>query len=657
MGNIELGAYRELFLEEVDEQLQIMDDNLLLIEQQGEGKEMIQSLFRAAHTIKGSAAAMGVESMKNLTHEMEQILDMVRSRELRVTSGMIDVLFECLDMLRAIKEDLLQGTEISVHIEGLLERLQDMTLNQRNKEIFAYPTMVDLDNNRVKWEIQIAIVSACEMKMARCMVIYNKLQEHAKVIECLPSLDKVLENGNYENLRIICETDMDRSQIEELLHTMMDVERIEVFEWRDQETRVSSSESKATVGPVLQVSNRRNSQSIRVNVEQMEQLMNLVGELVISQTRINQVKANLLKKFNADEDVEELEHVSDTVNRVVSDLQDQIMKARMLPIEQLFNRFPRMVRDLKHDLNKEVDLSLEGTHTELDRSLIEELGDPMIHLIRNALDHGIESSEERLRKGKPAKGRLRIAASHDDNRVVITVEDDGAGIDADRMKQSAVEKGLLQIEEASRLSDQEAVQLIFQAGFSTAAKVSEVSGRGVGMDIVRSDIERLNGLIEIDTTKGKGTRFEIKLPLTLAIITGLLVKLNDRTFIIPMGNVTEILRISLKEIKTVHGEEVIMNRQRVIPLVWLHDRLGVVRDDSIADKKIPLVIVGSAEKRVALAVDELVGNQEIVIKPLGDYVGKTDSISGATILGDGRVAFILDVSDLFNLSWKNKDLH
>jgi two-component system chemotaxis sensor kinase CheA len=319
----------------------------------------------------------------------------------------------------------------------------------------------------------------------------------------------------------------------------------------------------------------------------------------------------------------------------------------MLPIEQLFNRFPRMVRDLTRDLGKEIDLAIEGKDTELDRTLIEEIADPLIHLIRNAVDHGIEKPDTREQSGKNRTGTLTIRAAHEDNQVVIYVEDDGAGIDPIKMKKSALDKGVISVEEAELLSDREAIGLIFRPGFSTASIVSDVSGRGVGMDIVRSHIEKLNGLIDIETKLGQGTSFKIRLPLTLAIIIGLLVKMHEQTFIIPMSNIAEIVRVTSKDIETVRGQSVIVLRNQVIPIVWMHDNFNISRMEN-GRSHIPLVIVGSAEKRLALAVDELIGNQEIVIKSLGSYIGKVDCIAGSTILGDGKVALILDISGIIN---------
>lgn len=306
-----------------------------------------------------------------------------------------------------------------------------------------------------------------------------------------------------------------------------------------------------------------------------------------------------------------------------------------------------MIRDLSRDLGKEIDLAMEGKETELDRTLIEEIADPLIHLIRNAIDHGIEKPETRESAGKNRKGTLRIRAAHEDNQVVIYVEDDGSGIHPAKMRESARNKGIITSEEADALSDREAIDLIFRPGFSTASIVSDVSGRGVGMDIVRSHIEKLNGMIDIETALGKGTCFKIKLPLTLAIIVGLLVKLHQQTFIIPMSNIAEIVRIPYEDIRTIRGQQVVLLRNQVIPIVWLHVHFQIPRVER-AKSHIQLVIVGSAEKRMALAVDELIGNQEVVIKSLGSYVGKVDCIAGSTILGDGKVALILEVSGIIN---------
>jgi two-component system chemotaxis sensor kinase CheA len=353
-------------------------------------------------------------------------------------------------------------------------------------------------------------------------------------------------------------------------------------------------------------------------------------------------------KFGRDDLVQDLGQMSDHFTRIIGELQESVMKVRMLPIEQLFNRFPRLIRDLSQSLGKDVELILEGKETELDRTLIEEIGDPLIHILRNSVDHGIEFPEVRRERGKPAKGQVMLRAMHEDNQVLIVVKDDGGGIDSGKLLQKAISLKLISPAEAEQYTQREAIELIFHPGLSTASQVSDISGRGVGMDIVRAGIEKINGRIDIETVRGQSTEFKIRLPLTLAIITGLLVTVNTSTYIIPMSNVAEIVRLSFEEIRNVKSVPMITIRDQVIPIVWLHDCLGYPKHIKHG-KRIPVVIIARAEKRYALAVDELLGNQEIVIKSLGTFVGQTEGIAGATILGNGKVALILEIGGIIRM--------
>ena len=431
---------------------------------------------------------------------------------------------------------------------------------------------------------------------------------------------------------------------------MMELEDIQVLPYYFQE----SYQKGETAGILADETNKNENsqpkgktivhstpQTVRVDVDRIEQIMNLVGELVIEQTRIAQVSQTLNQSYASDPAVEELLGVANHVSRVISELQENVMKTRMLPVQQLFNRFPRMVRDLAQNLNKDIDLIFEGGQTEMDRTIIEEIHDPLIHIIRNSIDHGIESPKERLHKGKKKQGIVKISAFHQENNVILTIEDDGRGIDIPKIKSSAVQKQILSQQEADNLSEDEAINLIFTSGFSTATTVSDISGRGVGMDIVRNQIDKLNGIIDVETAKDYGTKFTIKLPLTLAILSGLLVKINKDTFALPMSNVLEIVRMPVQEIQYVKGQSVAVIREKVLPLIWLHDYFRIPRNNE--KKNLFLVVLGVAEKRFGLVVDQLIGNQEIVVKPLGSYVGKIEGFSGATILGDGSVACILDV--------------
>jgi len=702
-----LSEYREVFLEELEEQLQLMDEEILKLEQEEDCSQVVQSLFRAAHTLKGSSAAMGYDVMKNLTHEMEQLLDLVRSGKRGVTGKLIDRLFYALDHLKLLKLDIVDGgggtgIDISVCVRQLRSYASGEEVDGETPAIvkagaemeteagtgagtgefggmesfkaqepnFAKPPLplnvrlkagecLDQGLN-VHW-IFVRIAESCAIKGARAFVIQSGLAEWGEVLFASPEMEELPEQSGEAADIAFLHAGPERSagDLQTLVSDMMDVAEARVEAVSSEEFELVQPQLTAALPlepavPAVQsvrneergagTSVKGKAQTIRVSVERLEHLMNLVGELVIDQTRIHEVERVQRRRFN-DPSVEELGHISDHLSRIIGDLQESVMKTRMLPIEQLFNRFPRMIRDLSRDLGKEIELVIEGKDTELDRTLIEEIADPLIHLIRNALDHGIEKPEIRQSKGKPAKGTLTIRAAHEDNQVVIYVIDDGAGIDAQKMRNSAIGKGVITEEEASYLSERESVELIFRPGFSTAAVVSDVSGRGVGMDIVKSHIEKLNGLIEIETAVGQGTCFKIKLPLTLAIIEGLLVRLSGQTYIIPMSNIAEIVRVTPEDIKTVRGQSVILLRNQVIPVAWIHEYFRLPKPEG-HKPYISLVIVGSAEKRLAMVVDELIGNQEIVIKSLGSYIGKVPGIAGGTILGDGSVALIMEIAGL-----------
>lgn len=722
-----LSEYKEVFLEELDEQLQLMDEVIMQLERNCESGEVIQSLFRAAHTLKGSSAAMGFEEMKRLTHRMEHLLDLVRSKERTVTPPLIDLLFRSLDSLKLMKEDILTQDCITVDVSACLLALERFDSKAADAAAHGMPSTAENEAGqaasgttddvaasglkrpelslsirlhmksaleqglRLSW-VSVRLSPDCFIQGARAYVIQTMLAEWGEVLLASPDYESIGENGaDSLELTYLYAGTQEPSELAAMTAGLADVASAQAepvlpeeaeMDYRAREheeappapvaataaptTAAPAKAETAATGGLSNLSNRQpaspqpassppspqppaaakpKAQTIRVSVERLDDLMNLVGELVIDQTRIQQVARTQRRRFQ-DDSVGELGHIADHLSRIIGDLQESVMKARMLPIEQLMGRFPRMIRDLSRDLGKELELVMEGQDTELDRTLIEEIADPLIHLIRNAVDHGLELPEVRERAGKPRQGILRIKAAHEDNQVVIYVEDDGAGIDPAKMRSSAVGKGIITQEEADALGDREAIDLIFRPGFSTAQRVSDVSGRGVGMDIVASHIEKLNGMIDIRSELGRGTTFKIKLPLTLAIIVGLLVKCGGQTLIIPMSNIAEIVRVPAEEIRSVRGQPVVLIRNQVIPVADIRDRFGVPGTID-GRKQIPLVIIGSAEKRLALTVDELIGNQEIVIKSLGSYIGKVEGIAGATILGDGSVALILEISALF----------
>lgn len=652
----DMSVYREAFMEELADQLERIEQDLLAIEQQVTDP-LVQSIFRAAHTIKGSSAAMEFGEMKLLTHEMEHLLDLVRGRRLDVDDALIELLFQALDLLKRLRDQYANGgpyADINGMLAGLRGFVQDkdealpqialpeLSPEQRQRAVDAVRSGYRL------LAVQIRLAEECPMKGARFYLIADKIAGSiGPVVMTDPALPTEMqgEDADYGTVRLLIGSRAEAVRVKRDISADTDVHKVQAVDYKlaDPAVEMLSDPAFKESAAVPEERQKQGAQTIRVSVERLEQLMNLVGELLIDQTSLAELKRTAYQRFPHEEFTERLGDVSDHMARIVGELQESVMKARMLPIEHMFNRFPRMVRDLSRNLGKEIELVLDGTETELDRTLIEEIGDPLIHLVRNALDHGIEAPEARVGKGKPERGRVRLNSYHEDNQVVITVEDDGAGIRPEIIKQSAVRKGLITEELAGRLTEQEAVHLIFQPGFSTASAVSEISGRGVGMDIVRNQIERLNGLISIRTAPDEGTCFTIRLPLTLAIITGLMVKVSGRDYVIPMNNVSEIVRIPRDEIQRIQGDDVILIRDQVIPLVRLHEIMGYPAPASFG-KNVPVVLIGSMDKKVALAVDETIGNQEIVIKTLPPMLGKLEHVAGATILGNGRVALILEAA-------------
>lgn len=671
-SDFDVSQYLNIFLDEAEEQLQALDEGLIFLEKNHADVDLLNRIFRAAHTLKGSSASMGFEKMAHLTHDMENVLDKLRQGELAVSTHIIDLLLKCLDTLKLLKEQIAAGQEGAVETEELIHQLravlEGQALAQEEAAASSEPQELgfqlnDIEQNLVRaaevkgyrvWHIQVTLVPDCLMKAARAYIVFNNLKDMGEVIKTLPTTDEIEAENFGDSFQLVLITNEDADIIENVIKSVSEIKDVVVHPVSlDQEQQVETAEPELALNDfqnqakeqVEAVRERKVSRTVRVDVQRLENLMNLVGELVIDRTRLAQVGNGLKNNLQSEEMLETLEEVSVHIGRITSDLQEEIMKARMFPVEQVFNRFPRMVRDLAHKAGKEVDFIVEGRETELDRTVIEEIGDPLIHLLRNAIDHGIEDPAARARAGKSNKGTVKLKAFHQENQIVITVADDGRGMDPGEIKRKAVEKGLISPEEAARLSEREALNLIFYPGFSTKSQVSDVSGRGVGMDIVRSNIEKINGIIDIETTPGQGTVFTIKLPLTLAINRSLLVHIDDRVFAFPLSNVVEIINVAQKEIKYMQRQEVIVVRGEVLPLFWLDTLLDIKHSGDRA-QKFPVVIVGVAERRVGIAVDELLGEQEIVIKSLGEFIGQVPGLAGATIMGDGKVALILDVRGL-----------
>jgi len=671
-----------IFQEELEEKLQIINDNILLLEQQQATPEVIQEIFRSAHTIKGSSAVMGYDKMTGLTHEIESLFDQIRQNRLQITPGLVDVLFEAMDTLTELKEEIVGGTENSTDITLLLSKIararennfepadiqgESGALNNVEKPAseagsVSGPTapLPDIEVDETLEEIireaelrgyyayamQISFEDDCQMKEVRAFLLFETMEQAGEIIKTNPPAEDI-QSGRFDTsiaLVIITQSDMD--QVKNLALSVAEI-RAAHIKLLEPASAQHIDTTQPTADPEKTArQDRKTIKTVRVDVEKLDSLMNLVGELVIDRTRLERFVDVFENSHGADELVEDIIEISSHLGQVTTDLQDEIMKARMLPVAQVFNRFPRMVRDITHKLNKDIEFLVDGKETELDRNVIEVIGDPLIHLLRNSIDHGIEKPQVRQRLGKPPKGMLQLKASYVESHIVITVEDDGRGIDVQKLKDKALKSGLISLEQHRQMGDREAMDLIFQPGFSTIEEdsVSDISGRGVGMDIVRTQIESINGTVDYVTWPGRGTRFSVKLPLTLAIIRSLMVEHAGRTYAFPLTYVVETLNLSRSEIKRIRHSEVIVVRGQVYPLKRLEDTFNLA--PGATGDKIYVVIVGSGERKMGVVVDKLLGEQEIVIKSLGAYLGQVEGLAGAAILGDGKVSLIIDVRGL-----------
>lgn len=800
----------KLFMSEGEEQLEILSQDILRLEQEGDtNTELLQEIFRAAHTLKGSSGAIGHTRLARLTHACETVLDQVRHHTLPVNTILVDLMLQGLDALRVLLDEVVTSVESDITIDtlvvslnelasgktadkqtapaekaapviqapvasatataagknswqvvcsfasdcllpaaralqalfagrtlgdviqtdppitaiedGSLTMLHNMTLtieSDRDSQEFTKECLATIeripevkvtqivniaggtDNTIVSaaapsnsWHVDLAIDAGCLMPAARALQIVLAADTIGTIEHCSPPRADI-DDGKCDQYSIHIELEAaDANDLETVIRTAMNripevtivsmghgslapagkqiaaskfVEAHEVdalhaaiAAYSEQETSTNTvpapeintskktSEADTTAKQVQSTPATTASRMIRIDVERLDALMNLVGELVIDRTRLARIAARLSTQTNDTALVEELTETSQHLTRVSDDLQVEVMHSRMQPIESVFSKFPRLVRDLTQKLNKKIDFIVEGKDTELDRSVAEQIGDPIIHLLRNSIDHGIESEDERLKSGKSPVGQVRLGARHEENQIVIDIEDDGHGIDPEKLKAKAVQRGIISTEIAARMSHREAVDLIFTSGFSTAEQVSDVSGRGVGMDIVRTNIERLNGSISMETEVGQGTRFTIRLPLTLAIIRALLITVGKQTYAIPLSSVVEALRIQNSQLRSINGHEAIELRGQVLPLTRLSTIFQVATQEVENDESRHFVVaVRWGDRRGGLIVDSLIGEQEIVIKSLGNMFRSAQGISGGAVLGDGQVAPILDIATL-----------
>jgi two-component system, chemotaxis family, sensor kinase CheA len=686
---MEMNQYLEVFIEESKEHLQSCNKHLLELEKNPNDMSIINEIFRSAHTLKGMSATMGYEDLAKLTHKMENVLDAIRNQTIAVTPELIDVVFLAVDDLEEMVQSIASGgdgkRDVSNAVEKLrlIEEAQSAPVIDSQKEVAV--AIVESDVNQQTafddfertvieqsmeqgfstFEILVSLREDCLLKAARVYMVFGVLEELGEIIKSTPPVEQLEEEQFDQQFSITFVTKETSAEIEQKVMNVSEVEKVEVTPIRlddldhDGQTRTQESKNleltlienlavpseKATNNSNQSENNesknhsagKSTSKTIRVNIERLDILLNLFEELVIDRGRLEQISSELNNQ--------ELQETVDRMSRITGDLQNIILNMRMVPIDTVFNRFPRMVRQIARDLHKKVNLEIIGAETELDRTVIDEIGDPLVHLIRNSCDHGIETPEIRKANGKSEEGTVILKAYHSGNHVFIEIEDDGSGISREKVLKKALKSGIVNEEAAATLSDKQVYELIFASGFSTAETISSISGRGVGLDVVKNTIENLGGEVTVDSIEGKGSRFSIQLPLTLSIISVMLVEIQREKYAIPLSSIIETAIIKKEDILHAHNQKVIDFRGKVVPLLFLKDLFEVpVYEEE--DEFISVIIIRKGEKMAGLVVDSFIGQQEIVLKSFGNYLTNIFAIPGATILGDGQVALIVDCNAL-----------
>ncbi|MEK4535504.1 MULTISPECIES: chemotaxis protein CheA [Peribacillus] len=681
---MDMNQYLEVFIEESKEHLQTCSEQLLVLEKNPEDLSIVNEIFRSAHTLKGMSATMGYEDLANLTHKMENVLDAIRNSQIILTPELFDVIFLAVDDLEAIVMSIAEGGDGKRDVKNVVRQLQLIekgespvfssiaetaaasTVHEKEEVTSGEYDEFELtvlqqskEQGFDSYEISIDLREDCLLKAARVFMVYEVLEKSGEVIKSNPPVELLEEEQFDRKFTVTVVTKESSEELHKKIMKISEVEKVDINALNLDDLRHTANakeEKKAAVDNQAQERNAlllsenketkkqapakpASSKTIRVNIERLDILMNLFEELVIDRGRLDQISSDL--------DNQELHETVERMSRITSDLQTIVLNMRMVPVETVFNRFPKMVRQLARDLNKKVDLEIIGAETELDRTVIDEIGDPLVHLLRNAMDHGIETPEERLAKGKNEEGKILLKAYHSGNHVFIEIDDDGAGINKDLVLNKAFSNGILTKEAAATLTDKQIYELIFASGFSTADTISDVSGRGVGLDVVKNTIESLGGSVTIDSKENEGSIFLIQLPLTLSIISVMLVEIQKEKYAIPLSSIIETAIIKKEDIMNAHNQQVIDFRGNVLPLLFLKEIFEVpVHQEE--EEFLSVVIVRKGDKLAGLVVDSFIGQLEIVLKSLGNYLTSAFAISGATILGDGQVALIIDCNTLIH---------
>ncbi|TDF98208.1 chemotaxis protein CheA [Paenibacillus piri] len=683
---MEMNQYLSMFIDESREHLQALNDNLMSLESSPEDVSIVHNIFRSAHTLKGMSATMGFEDLASLTHEMENVLDLVRNGKLSMDPFIFDCIFKSLDSLEAMVDDVIQGGTGQADVSEIVAALKSIVSGDYLKsgaasaasaaagsEAASSAEVLDefqlsiiqqsIEAGISVFYIEVGIREDCVLKAARAYMVFNILEQHGEVIKSNPSVEDIEQERFDRQFSVFFISTTDKDSLEKQIASVSEIEKAAVSALDSakleelmkppaaavaarQEIAAAAAPAAPAAADKAEVKKPAGAQggapvanrTIRVDIERLDALMNLFSELLIDRVRLEQLASEIKRS----ELTETVEHMT----RVSSDLQGIVLKLRMVPVDTVFNRFPRMIRDVAKTLDKKVDLIITGADTELDRTVVDEIGDPLVHLLRNAVDHGVEPTADRIAVGKSEMSTIHLRAYHSGNHVFIEIEDDGRGINRDNVLRTAIKKGVVTQDQSSRLSDEDVYMLLFASGFSTADKISDLSGRGVGLDVVKTKIESLGGKVLISSKLGTGTKFTVQLPLTLSIISAMLIRLGNEKYAIPLSSIVETAAVKQEQIRVVHGNRMVDYRNSVIPLVplaSLFDVPGAARD---FEGETQIVVIRKGERIAALVVDEFIGQQEIVLKSLGKYLTNLFAVSGATILGDGQVALIIDTNSL-----------